>query len=531
MLKLSTTTLASTILIFASGRLNTDLKQSRAWLNLVNFIISSSPLSNLYAVLPPIIVEEVPSDNETESSGPRKRSSSLGDLFDLFPLPPTHIPQPLPVVLRRVSESRRNSFPVPVSVWSRPPLEAADNSGDYSEDESVSSAYSSATFSDATADTSLPGSPVSVKEPAMFSEPKTEKGLRSFPVHTPHGPTPTVAANDTLDIFQAAVGDDSVHTTHTEEPGRDFLLSSGLVERSHNVVDGFKRADLQKGDIVNETCLASKKLVQIQDMLVTSPSEDVIVDSLLAQLETSFELDKRESILRSKSRDLFHAGRTYPENAPQSLVQNSVAPLRIVKKKPAAMRNAPENDLNAITASWEESLEKVLQAFKEVEIEDSDFHDLFYRDSSFFSRSSLAHGSRGSAEAVVPTTFSSGISGRRSGDQLNESYESTGKSIEEFLPTLDFLSNTIAVDAREDTLVNSLPSVAAGLKGIIESTSYPAQDIQCDPRKIGHGRDGDLYPWMSEDRDNSEDHEEDYTETEGEDDQWSDHFELSAYVD
>ncbi|KJA16617.1 hypothetical protein HYPSUDRAFT_206907 [Hypholoma sublateritium FD-334 SS-4] len=487
-------------------------------------------------VLPPIIVEEVPSDSETESGSPRKRSSSLSDFFDLFPLPPTHIPQPPPAVLRRVGESRRSSLPVPVPVWSQPALNVVDDSGDYyySEDDSVGSAYSSPSFSDATADTSLPGSPVSVKELVMFSEPRTEKELTSSPVHTPEGPTPTVAPNDTLVILQATINDDTLHVTHTaEEPGHDFFPSSGLVEHSHNVVDGcFKQVDLQKGDIVHETYLASKKLVQIQDMLVNSPSEDVIVDNLLAQLETSFELDKRESILRSKSRDLFYAGGFCTQNAPQSHIQSSVAPLRIVKKNPASVRNAPETELNEITASWEESLNQVLQAFKEVEIEDSDFHDLFYRDSSFFSRSSLAHGLRRSSEAIVPTTFSSCTSGRRSGDQSDESYESSEKSIEDILPTLDFLSDTIAsVDAREDTLVNSLPSVASRLKDLIESTSYPAQDTQCDPRKAARGRNGDLYSWMPEDGENSIDHEEDYTETEGEDDQWSDHFELSGYAD
>ncbi len=416
---------------------------------------------------------------------------------------------------------------MPVPVWSRTLPNVADDSGDYSEEESVDSAYTSASFSDATADTSLPSSPASINKPVILSKPQDDNDGLSSPLCSPNGPTSTFAANGALDILQVAVNHDIFPATpNIQDPGQDFFPSPGLVDRSHNVVDGSKRADLQKGDIVNETCLASKKLAQVQDMLVTSPSEDVIVDSLLAQLETSFELDKRESILRSKSRDPFHAGHIYPESSPQPLVQNSVAPLRIVKKNPSPTRNAPESDLNDTTSSWEESLEKVLQTFKEVEIEDSDFHDLFYRDSSFFSRSSLAHDSCRSSKAVAPTILNSVTSARRSGQQLDDSFESSDQSIEEFLPTLDLLSDTIAaVDAREDTLINSLPSVAAGLKNMTASTPYPTQDIQCNPRKTGHG--GDPYPWMPQDRDDSQD----YSETEGEDDQWSDHFELSAYED
>ena len=214
--------------------------------------IPAPPLSNLYTVLPPIIVEEVVFDNETESSSHRKRSSSLGDLFDLFPLPPTHIPQPPPAVLRRISEKRRGNVPVPVPVWSRTLSDVADDLGDYSEEESVGSAYSSASFSDATADTSLPSSPASINKPIIPSKPQVENYSLSSPLHSPHDPTLTFAANGALDTLQVAVNDDIFPATPTiQYPGQDFFPSSGLVELSHNVVYGSKRAYLQKFEIVN----------------------------------------------------------------------------------------------------------------------------------------------------------------------------------------------------------------------------------------------------------------------------------------
>ncbi|KAF8183612.1 hypothetical protein BJ912DRAFT_543121, partial [Pholiota molesta] len=105
-------------------------------------------------------------------------------------------------------------------------------------------------------------------------------------------------------------------------------------------------------------------------------------------------------------------------------------------------------DFTQANTSWEDSLEKVLRAFKDAEAEDSDLRDLFYRDSSFFSQSSLISGILGLPRY---SNISSGSGGRHDErlKRLDESFDSVEKSVEELLAELELLPDTITIKTED----------------------------------------------------------------------------------
>lgn len=490
--------------------------------NVVFIFLSFFIVQQIVTVLPPVIVDDLSATSDTDGTSMSRSTSSLADLFELFPAPPTFIPEPRPAVIHRINESATGN--APSTPWPVYPVTAADESGDRSDTESVASAYSSGLLSNETADTTLPSSPASANDPVMTA-------------HCPDGKNPLRGP----DAFSGASGIDATvrAARTTQQYDRDLLPvlnTKGLVKRSHDVVDGFERADLHRDDVVNETSSKAMKPVRgpqaAMDILTTSPSEDAVVDDLLARLETSFELDRARATPRcSEEKDILFAGRMYPDSTPLPVPACSVAPLRIVKKKAAVITPPSESSdahLNQFTANWERSMEDVLRTFKEVEAEDADFHDLFYKDAPFLSQSSLARETRGSNEGTASVTCRSGPSSLEVCDE-DESFENAEQSVEEHISASDLANIASMVETHEQALAGSSLSMAAVIRDIPPNIVKPSVNVTQGIRSdtgTGHTE----FRWATRSCDGSDDEDEDDIESEGEQDQWSDLFELNTYM-
>ncbi|KAF9476155.1 hypothetical protein BDN70DRAFT_189516 [Pholiota conissans] len=502
--------------------------------------------------LPPIIVEDVStssvstiSEEDEPDYRPSRRhtESSIADLLDLFPLPPTYIPPtpPPPAAIRRVTKNVQNFSDI--RVYS--PAKPEDESVDSSETESTTASYSSGSDSNATADTSAPGSPLSSNDAVLSSN------------DSPKAPT----FHDKLDISASThVTRRSSEFTNETRPATSASVimfvpvqtieldhrfpkycfpdvnPQDLIERSHNVVDDLNKADLQKGVIFDETHSKNAKVALIaqtglQDLLKTSPSEDAIVDDLFAGLENSLEID--EECINSAPPPEVMEGllETIVEVAePDPYIQKPVAPLRIVKKTqipaPPVAEVELDEDSTFAGISWEESLEKVLKMFKEAEAEDEDFHDLFYRQSSFFSQSSLVTNTPGlvdySSVKVSPTETQDERSRR-----LDESFESVEKSVEDLLAELELLPDTVAINSEDGAIANTSLAITQETVEVVDVKSA-AESIHSISSLINGDESVETSSsWTP----TSQDSDEESKSSEDDDSQWSDLLGLDAYAD
>ena len=290
----------------------------------------------------------------------------------------------------------------------------------------------------------------------------------------------------------------------------------------------------------------------VRDMLDISPSEEAIVDSLLSQLETSFELDEecssREGPLdwyaeQGFDHEVGYGYYDFPPVAPARALP-SVAPLRIVKKnKPKPLLpvvvlreevvpvNHAQGKAVQRAGPWEESMVNALKAFRDAEAEDEDFRELFYRDSSCFSESSCV------VKNVVHGRQYSGASSDSFYDperqkRLDESFESLEKSMEQLLADLDQM-----YDGDVPLKLEEVASVSRSGAGVVKDLRQQ-EDTKDDDSSVSEysdvnediGVDG-VVPctWGFSDGGEDDDDDERETSSGGESDHWSDILELDDY--
>ncbi|KIM44331.1 hypothetical protein M413DRAFT_25752 [Hebeloma cylindrosporum] len=302
----------------------------------------------------------------------------------------------------------------------------------------------------------------------------------------------------------------------------------------------------------------------VRDMLDISPSEEAIVDSLLSQLETSFELDEKEDFSRRESGraewypeqgfDREIGGRGYSGFSPVVAARAlpSVAPLRIVKKnKPELVRpvvierkeDAPLAHVQgkpdpAISSHWEENMANGLKAFREAEAEDEDFREIFYRDSSCFSESSCAVGNMGRGKRFsIGSVSSDGFYDEDRLRRLDQSFDSLERSMEQILADLDRMHDgDIALKGEKAVGVSRSGAGVVKDLGQHEEEEDTKDDDASSVSEYSDvnedsGVDG-IVPvtWdYSDDGEHAEDEDGRETSSGGGSDQWSDILELEEY--
>lgn len=282
----------------------------------------------------------------------------------------------------------------------------------------------------------------------------------------------------------------------------------------------------------------------VRDMLDISPSEEAIVDSLLSQLETSFELDEKEGPVHESPLDWYaeqgfdheveYGCYDFP-SVVSARALPSVAPLRIVKKnmpkplQPVVLER--EEDVNhaqevhrVISGHWEENMANALKAFREAEAEDEDFRELFYRDSSCYSESScvvknVIHGRQYSGAS------SDGFYDPERLKRLDESFESLERSMEQILADLDQMyDGDVTLKLEEGAVISrSGAGVVKDLRQQEDTKDDDASSVsEYSDVNEDSGADG-VVPctWGF-----SDDDDERETSSGGESDQWSDILEL-----
>lgn len=232
-----------------------------------------------------------------------------------------------------------------------------------------------------------------------------------------------------------------------------------LPETYHDVVD----RSLQNGDIS-------------KDML-SKEREKLDTGTPIHNLEHS-SLDKKVSeSVRAPVQDV--------PAVPTTWTRPVVAPLRIVKKNKNKVQSGvvplePLFGRRVESENWEQAMDNVLQAFRDAEMKDHDFRDLFYKDDSFFSQSSVINHDSGAL--------------RDDRDGLDDDGDSD---------SIENLSMRISVSEQ-----------------IMEVKNEVGQSVlrHCDCEGFE-----DSYSWTAETDDEDDNHSQ-------ENDQWSDKLELDDYV-
>ena len=280
----------------------------------------------------------------------------------------------------------------------------------------------------------------------------------------------------------------------------------------------------------------------VRDMFDISPSEEAIVDSLLSQLETSFELDEKESSVRGSYGDWYaeqgfdrEVGWGYYDFPPARALP-PVAPLRIVKKNKSKrvrpivverQEDVPTQEVQGVVSgNWQENMANALKAFREAEAEDEDFRELFYRDSSCFSESSCVVKNTVRGKRYSDTS-SDGFYDPERLKRLDESFESLERSMEQILTDLDQVYDGDATLKLEDASSVSRSGAEAVKDLGQEDTKDDASSVsEYSDVNDDSGVDG-VAPCTWGFSDDDDDERE--TLSGGESDHWSDILELDDY--
>ena len=195
--------------------------------------------------------------------------------------------------------------------------------------------------------------------------------------------------------------------------------------------------------------------------------------------------------------------------APTKWVRPYVAPLRIVKKKiqPPVVPLKPLVARRPLSGNWEQAMDGVLQAFRDAELEDSDFRGLFSGDDSFLS----------SSEINTPRDDRGFLDNH--GDECERRLEESFYSIDESLPMVITPPDLVVLKV-EDPANVSLSSeravsqlVMMKVEDELNKANVPEPQL-CDCEGCE-----DSYSWTATTDDDDDD-----------DDQWSERLELNEYT-
>ena len=336
--------------------------------------------------------------------------------------------------------------------------------------------------------------------------------------------------------------------------------TKALPQAYHDVVDGPRQADLQKGDITKDTLSKERERVDTpafnpEDRVSQGPRHEADLQSRhveyslapIHNLENSSQRlpDKHTSVLEPvQVVPAVPAKSTRPHVAPLRIVKKNkaqagrapvqvvsavptqsirpfVAPLRIVKKnkvQPVVIPLEPPVSRRADSRHWEQAMDHVLRVFRDVEMEDRDFRDLFYGDSSFVSQSSVIDSLGDDRGDLDGRDEYDGDCERR----LEDSFYSNDKSADEDLSMHIAPPDLVAskVEDLASVSLSSEPAVAQRIMEVKDDVKYVDLPVLRLPDCEGYE---DSYSWTAATDD--DDDEEYYS---SEEDQWNDRSELNV---
>ena len=321
-----------------------------------------------------------------------------------------------------------------------------------------------------------------------------------------------------------------------------------LPETYHDVVDSPEQADLQKGDISRDTLSKERQEVDTPPFI----SEDFISQGYISRALLSEERKEVDTPAFTLE-DHISRGKKYQANPPQSLedslapipnfenssyrsldehmsvrapvqvvpaeptewVRPYVAPLRIVKKKvqPAAVPLEPLVARRPPSANWEQAMDDVLQAFRDAELEDSDFSGLFSGDDSFLTQSSEINSPRDDRGYLD-----------NHGDECEARLEESFYSIDESLSMVTAPPDLVVLKVENHANVCFSPERAVS-RLVMEVVDKLNKVNVPDPRLCDCEGCEDSHSWTA-----TMDEDEDEDNHSQEDDQWSERLDLNEYA-
>ena len=313
----------------------------------------------------------------------------------------------------------------------------------------------------------------------------------------------------------------SVHYTFGPKFLRAFTTKD-LPQTYHDVVDSPEQADLQKGDISRD--ILSKEREEVDTLAFIS--EDHISRSERYQADLQSLEDSLVPIpnLEDSSHQSFdkHTSVRAPVQVVPAVstkwVRPYVAPLRIVKKKvqlpvvisePLVTRRPP-------SGNWEQAMDDVLQAFRDAELEDSDFRGLFSGDDSFLTQST---------EINTPRDDKGYLDNH--GDESEKRLEESLYSIDESLSMVIAPPDLVVLKV-EDLANVSLSSERAVSRLIMMEVEDELNKVNVpQPRLCDCEGCEDSYSWTATTDDEDDEDEDNHSR---EDDQWSERLDLNEYA-
>ena len=483
----------------------------------------------------------------------RKHQNSFSDLLDLFPLPPADIPPLHPVI---------NGDVIPVEKIPLAPAEICP-SPTISEEEELAVSSSSGSTSTSSTDLSISIS-VSISASNETADSSIHKTLEisctssifkvlssGVDVKDKNIPRLSLIQNPEILLLPAIdVRNPSAHSSHYAVGPKSFcaFTKKDLPETYYDVFDSPEQADLQKGDISGD--MLSKERQEVDTPTFISEyfiSQGDISRALLS--EERKKVDTPDSILE----DHISRGKRYQAD-PQSLedslapipnfekssyrsmgehmsarvpvqvvpaeptkwVRPYVAPLRIVKKK-VQPSGAPLELLvtrRPPSGNWEQAMDDVLQAFRDAELEDSDFSGLFSGDDSFLTQSSEINSPRDDRGYLDNP-------GDDCEGQLEESFYSIDGSLSMVIAPPDLVVRKV-----EDHANVCLSSERAVSRLVMMEVEDKLNKVNVPkPRLCDFEGCEDSYSWTAATY--VDDDEDNYSQ---EDDQWSERLDLNEYA-
>ena len=447
----------------------------------------------------------------------RKRQDSFSDLLDLFPLPPSYVPHPHPVINGDViPQAAEETVLAPAEIFPSPSSSeeeeldvssSSESTSTSSKDTSISISIS-ISISDETADSSvheileIPCSSSIFKVVSSEIDVKDKNISRLTLIQSP----------EILLLPATDVRNPSANSHYAIGPKYFCAFTKKhLPQTYHDVVDGFEQADLQKGDISRDILSKEREEVDTPALI----SEDHIsrgkrFQADLQSLEDSLAPIPNLEDPSHRSLDGDMSVRVPVQVVPaepSKWVRPFVAPLHIVKKKkiqPPVVPLEPLVTCRPPSGNWEQAMDDVLQAFRDAELEDSDFSGLFSGDDSFLTQSSEINSPRDDRGYLDNQ-------GDECGRQLEESFYSINESLSMVIAPADL----VVLKVEDPSNVYQSSERAASRLVIMEVEDELNKVNVLEPRHCDCEGCEDSYSW---------------TATMDEDDQWSERLDLNEYA-
>ena len=285
----------------------------------------------------------------------------------------------------------------------------------------------------------------------------------------------------------------------------------------HDVVDSPEQVDLQEGDISRD--MLSKEREEVDTSFI---SEDHFSGGKKYQADVQSLEDLLAPIpnledFSHRSLDEHTSVRAPVRNvpaAPNKWVRPYVAPLRIVKKvQPPVVLLEPLVTRRPPSGNWEQAMDDVLQAFRDAELEDSDFRGLFGGDDSFLMQGSEINTPRDDRGYYLDSH----------GDDCERRLEESFYSVDESL-SMVMASPDLVILKVEDPANVSLSSERAVSRLVMMEVEDENKMDMPEPRLCDCEECEDSYSWAAATD------EDDHDDLSQEEDQWSERLELNEYT-